>query len=64
MALPWVADGGDGFQIWRIALNILVLIPCSVGPCHYKMALTLVTDGGDDLQMWRVTVNIMVLIPC
>jgi hypothetical protein len=23
MSLPWVVDGGDGFQIWRIAANLL-----------------------------------------
>jgi hypothetical protein len=23
MARPQVADGGDGFQIWRVAANIL-----------------------------------------
>jgi hypothetical protein len=23
MALPQVSDGGDGFQIWRVAANIL-----------------------------------------
>jgi hypothetical protein len=23
MAHPWVVDGGDGFQIWRVAANIL-----------------------------------------
>jgi len=28
MVRPQVADGGDGLQIWRVAANILVLIPC------------------------------------
>jgi hypothetical protein len=23
MARPWFADGGDGFQMWRVAANIL-----------------------------------------
>jgi hypothetical protein len=32
MACPQVVDGRDGLQIWRVAVNILVLIPCEVGP--------------------------------
>jgi hypothetical protein len=28
MARPQVVDGGDGLQIWRVAVNILVLVPC------------------------------------
>jgi hypothetical protein len=27
MARPQVVDGGDGLYIWRVAVNILVLIP-------------------------------------
>jgi len=23
MVRPWVADGGDGLQMWRVAANIL-----------------------------------------
>jgi hypothetical protein len=23
MAYPWVADGGDSLQMWRVAMNIL-----------------------------------------
>jgi hypothetical protein len=64
MARSQVADGGDGFQRWRVAVNVLVLIPCSVGPCHSGMARPQVADGGDGFQMWRVAVNILVLIPC
>jgi len=25
MAHPWVADEGEGFQIWRVAENILII---------------------------------------
>jgi hypothetical protein len=27
MVRPWDADGGDGFQIWRVAGNILNMQP-------------------------------------
>jgi len=23
MAMPWIADGGDGLQMWKVAANIL-----------------------------------------
>jgi hypothetical protein len=64
MARPQVADGGDGLQIWKVSVNILLLMPCSVGPCHNGMARPQVADGGDGLQIWRVAVNMLVLIPC
>jgi hypothetical protein len=28
MGRPQVVDGGDGLKIWRVAVNILVLISC------------------------------------
>jgi hypothetical protein len=28
MVRPQVVDGGDGLQIRRVAVNVLVLIPC------------------------------------
>jgi len=41
----------------------LVLIPCSVGPCHSGMARPQVADGGDGFQMWRVAANILKGLP-
>jgi len=26
MARPWVADGGDGLQIWRVIIIIIIII--------------------------------------
>jgi hypothetical protein len=59
MARPRVVDGEDGLHICWIAVNISVLIPCSVGPCHSGMACPQVADGGDGLQIWRVAANIL-----
>jgi len=64
MARPQVLEGGDGLQIWRVVVDILVLIPCYVGPCDHSVARPQVVDGGDGLQIWRVAVNILVLIAC
>jgi hypothetical protein len=58
MACHQVVDG-DGLQIWRVATNVFVLIPCLVGPCHHNMVHPLAVDGGDNLQIWKVTVNIL-----
>jgi hypothetical protein len=58
MARHQVADGGDGLQIWRVAVNISVLISCYVGPCHHGMVCPQVADAGDGLQIWRVAVNV------
>ena len=45
--VPWVADGGVGFQIWRLAVNIL-----------NKQSWTADQEWSSSLGVWREANNL------
>jgi hypothetical protein len=58
MARLPVADGGDGHQVWSVAVSTFGLTPCYVGSCHYGVVRPQVADWGDSPYIWRVAANI------